>query len=252
MLHISILGAGNLAYHLAKRISQIQGVNLLQIYNRSPFSFHFDSFKQAQIGNLSELLAADIYIICIKDEEIATFSTLLPLKNQFVVHTSGNTPMEVLADTHRKGVLYPVQSFSKEKEIAFSQIPLCLEAQHPSDYALLEDFAKKLSPLVYKMSSQQRKQLHIGAVFANNFANHLWYISEKHCQKHDIDFRILRPLLQETYQKTLQMSFYEAQTGPARRADTITIEKHLSLLDGIDQQIYKILTQSILQAYEKC
>lgn len=249
MLKICILGAGNVAFHLAKMISKDETMQLIQMYNRSDFSHHFKEIKTQKINNLNDLKPADIYFLCVKDDVISSFSNDFPFENRLVVHTSGNTDILQISPKNRRGVLYPVQSFSKDKEMNFTQIPLCLETEFAEDMPILTTFAKKISQKVYFMNSLQRKYLHISAVFLNNFANHLWYLSAEICKKNDIDFEILKPLFLETFEKTQLLSFHEAQTGPAKRNDTATIETHLSLLESFEKDIYKTITNSILNTY---
>lgn len=250
-MRIIVLGGGNLAYHFCQIIQQTQGLQLVQIYNRGELSHHFSRFEIPVTHNLFDLEQADIYLICIKDEAIFELSKKLNFSNRLVVHTSGNTSIEQLSSHNRQGVVYPVQSFSKDKQVDFANIPLCIEATNQQDQDLLLNFAQRLSSKVYLMSSLQRKYLHISAVFLNNFANHMWYLSQKICQENQIDFEILAPLLSETFHKTQSMSLYQAQTGPARRNDTQTIQKHVSLLDKETKEIYEIITNSILKTYVK-
>lgn len=251
MKKITILGAGNVAYHFAKQISENKKLILQQIYNQSEFSSHFDKINTEKINDLSQIKPADLHLICIKDEEISSFSKKLPFENQLVVHTSGNTDMLLLDKKNRRGVLYPVQSFSKDKELDFKELSFCIEAENKADLLLLMDIAKSFSEKIYIMDSAQRKFLHISAVFLNNFSNHIWFISEEICKRNNIPFEILKPLLAETYQKTQDLSFFEAQTGPARRGDTQTIDAHLQLLENNEKEIYKILTNSIRNTYGK-
>lgn len=248
-MKISILGGGNVAFHLAKIISEMQGLELLQIYNRSELSFHFETINTHKINTLQQLIEADIYFICVKDEAISCFSEKIPFENRLVVHTSGNTDMLALSAKNKRGVLYPVQSFTKEKSVDFSQIPLCIEAENQKDAVVLQNFAQKISSKIYSLNSLQRKYLHISAVFLNNFTNHLWFLSEKICQENHIDFEILRPLLQETFTKTQFISFEEAQTGPAKRGDMTTLHNHISLLQETTKEIYITITNSILNTY---
>ncbi|MDO4880993.1 MAG: DUF2520 domain-containing protein [Capnocytophaga sp.] len=251
MKKITILGGGNVAYHFAKKIAELPHFVLSQMYNRRDFSSHFNAIKTEKIHDLAHIKPADLYIICIKDEEISSFSEKLPFENQFVIHTSGNTDMLALNSKNRRGVLYPVQSFSKDKELNFNEIAFCIEAENKTDELFLAEFAQLFSEKIYKMDSQQRKFLHIAAVFLNNFANHIWYLSEEICKKNNIPFDILKPLLSETYTKTQHLSFFEAQTGPARRGDMPTIQKHLDLLENNEKEIYKTLTSSIINTYGK-
>lgn len=251
MIHTAvIIGGGNVAFHLAKNIAAVPSLALLGLYNRSTLSAHFDTIDTFKTTNIAQLPLADIYIIAVKDAAIAEVSHLLPLEGKLVVHTSGNTDMLALDSKNRRGVVYPVQSFSKAHDsLSFAQVPFCIEAEKPTDAVALVSFVKKLSSKVYELNSLQRRYLHVSAVFTNNFVNHLWYLAENICTEQGIPYEILHPLLDETYYKTKNLSFKGAQTGPAMRKDTPTIEQHLSLLSDREKAIYEHITQSIIQTY---
>jgi len=138
-----------------------------------------------------------------------------------------------------------LQTFSKEKEMDFSTVPFCLEAENKEDYLLLEKIAKTIGRKIYSVNSEQRKALHIAAVFVNNFTNHLYTIGNDICEKHQVPFEILQPLIQETSEKIKTLSPKKAQTGPAIRNDKKTIKSHLELLSKEQQEIYKLITQAI-------
>ena len=142
MKKVVLLGGGNVAYHLAKKLSQSTEYQLIQIYNRSPLSPEFDTIPVEKTSLMEALLPADIYILSVKDQAIAPLSSSLPFEGRLVVHTSGSVPMKDLSDRQRRGVCYPLQSFSKEQEIDFSKIPFCLETEEATDFALLEGLAK--------------------------------------------------------------------------------------------------------------
>ena len=249
MKKVVLLGGGNVAYYLAKKLSQSTEYQLIQIYNRSPLSHEFDTIPVEKTSLMEALLPADIYILSVKDQAIAPLSSSLPFEGRLVVHTSGSVPMKDLSDRQRRGVCYPLQSFSKEQEIDFSKIPFCLETEEASDFLLLKGLAKEFSPKCYAIDSLQRQYLHVAAVFLNNFANHMWYLSQQLCSNQQIPFELLQPLLEETCRKGLQHNFFEGQTGPAKRGDRIVIEKHLQLLQGIEKDIYKDISTSILTTY---
>jgi predicted short-subunit dehydrogenase-like oxidoreductase (DUF2520 family) len=192
------------------------------------------------------LADADLYIIAVSDDAISTISEQIPYKNKLVVHTSGGTSLEAIASNNRKGVFYPLQTFSKNKAVNFRTIPICIESQNASDYQLLQNVAQAMSDSVFAINSEQRKALHVAAVFVNNFTNHLYKIGNNICIENNVPFEILKPLIQETAEKIKQLSPNEAQTGPAIRNDIETINAHLSFLSDENQKnIYKILTQSI-------
>jgi predicted short-subunit dehydrogenase-like oxidoreductase (DUF2520 family) len=163
-----------------------------------------------------------------------------------VVHTSGSAPMESLNPNNRKGVFYPLQTFTKGKEVDFTSIPICIESQFNSDYTILKKVADSISDKVFIINSGQRRSLHVSAVFVNNFVNHLYTIGNAICDEHQVPFEILQPLIRETAEKIVTLSPSEAQTGPAKRNDKTTIEAHLNFLsDENHKNIYKLLTQSI-------
>ena len=147
---------------------------------------------------------------------------------------------------------HTLQTFSKNKDLDFKVIPICLESENATDYQLLEKVAKTISAKVFAINSEQRKALHIAAVFVNNFVNHLYKIGSDICNENQVPFEILKPLIQETAEKIMILSPDEAQTGPAKRMDNKTIESHLKFLTDENQKhIYKILTQSIQNNVKK-
>lgn len=195
-------------------------------------------------SDYQSLVEADLYIIAVSDDAIAPISTQLPFENRLVVHTSGSVSIDALDHKNRKGVFYPLQTFSKNKALDFSTIPLCLESE--TDYEFLENVAKSISNEVYKINSEQRKSMHVAAVFVNNFVNHLYQIGNEICEENKVSFEILKPLLLETAQKVLTLTPAAAQTGPAIRNDQKTIASHLAFLTNENHKnTYKLLTQSI-------
>jgi predicted short-subunit dehydrogenase-like oxidoreductase (DUF2520 family) len=198
------------------------------------------------ITDFNDLAKADIYIIAVSDDAISKVSLQLPFENRLVVHTSGSVSLDALDKKNRKGSFYPLQTFSKGKEIDFSKIPICLESENKTDFDVLEKVAQSISNTVFKINSEQRKALHISAVFVNNFVNHLYQMGNEICIENNVPFEILKPLILETANKVMTLSPKEAQTGPAKRNDNKTIEAHLDFLSNENQAtIYKILTQSI-------
>jgi predicted short-subunit dehydrogenase-like oxidoreductase (DUF2520 family) len=160
--------------------------------------------------------------------------------------------MEMLNDKNRKAGFYPLQTFSKNKEINFKEIPICLEAQNETDLQLLKQVAENISDVVLEINSVQRKSLHVSAVFVSNFVNHLYKIGNDICLENNVSFDVLKPLISETANKIMTLSPIDAQTGPAKRKDTTTINSHLSFLTNENQKdIYKILTKSIIDNDKK-
>lgn len=153
---------------------------------------------------------------------------------------------------NRRGVFYPLQTFTKGKRLAYQHIPFCLEAENETDYALLTDLAQSVSDSVYRISEDQRKALHVAAVFVCNFTNHLYQIGNDLCEEHQVPFAILKPLIAETADKIQTLSPMQAQTGPALRGDTETLNRHLaSLTDATQKELYQLLTKSIIDHGKK-
>jgi predicted short-subunit dehydrogenase-like oxidoreductase (DUF2520 family) len=252
MIQVTIIGSGNVARHLIKAFKEKAEIELVQVFSRKPESV-IDLVNSNQIiADYNQLQSVDLLIIAVSDDAIAEVSNQIPFQNQLVVHTSGSVNMDALNAKNRKGVFYPLQTFSKTKAVDFKIIPICLEAQKESDYKTLETVAKSISEVIYHVSSEQRKALHVAAVFVCNFVNHLYQMGNEICTENHLSFDILKPLIQETAHKILTLSPKEAQTGPAKRNDTETINAHLSFLaDENQKEIYKLLTKSIIDHGKK-
>ena len=246
MIKIVLIGSGNVAHHLIEAFAKSKIVEVTQVFSRQKESVSplFDSNKITDDYN--NLAKADLYIIAVSDDAIATVSSQLTFKNRLVVHTSGSVSLDVLDKKNRKGSFYPLQTFSKKKAVDFSQIPICLESENDSDFELLDKVAQSISNTVFKINSEQRKALHVSAVFVNNFVNHLYQMGNEICEANKVPFQILKPLILETANKVMTLSPAAAQTGPAIRNDKQTIASHLDfLLEENQKNIYTILTQSI-------
>ena len=227
MISVLLIGKGNVAKHLYNAFLNAENIAVTQISSR----------------NLDTIPVAAITIIAVSDDAIALVSS--KIKNALVVHTSGACEMNELKNTKKKGVFYMLQTFSKEKEVDFSEVPFCIETADEKDRKLLEKAAKSIGKKVYTINSEQRKAIHIAAVFVNNFTNHLYKMGKDLCEEHRIPFEVLHPLIKETASKIEILSPEKAQTGPAIRNDKKTIKKHLDLLNKAQQKIYKVLTKSI-------
>jgi predicted short-subunit dehydrogenase-like oxidoreductase (DUF2520 family) len=228
MLKTLIIGNGNVASHLMDAFTKADGVEVTQLNSR-------------KIDTISDY---DVIVIAVSDDAIATVSEKLKDNTSLVVHTSGTVAMNLL-QTKRKGVFYPLQTFTKGKSVDFSKIPFCIEATNTIDLQILSTLTKALDVKAYEISTEQRKKLHIAAVFVNNFTNHMYTIGKDICDEHQVPFEILWPLIEETAKKITKISPKEAQTGPAKRNDTETIQSHLENLNLQQQEIYNILTKSI-------
>lgn len=254
---VALIGAGNVAHHLAPALLKA-GVNLCQIYSRSIESARELGIKTgityvADVGAIYP--DCDIYIFCVSDD------ALLPLykevrinKEAVVLHTSGSLPMDIFKSlAGHYGVLYPIQTFTKKRTLDFREIPLCIEASDKETLQMLRQLAGLLSGRVEEISSEQRKVLHLAAVFANNFVNHLYGIAGEILEKEGLDGTLLRPLIFETAHKVMLLAPEAAQTGPARRGDEGIMSIHKTLLKENRKllNLYTLLSDSIKESCAK-
>ena len=190
----------------------------------------------------------DIYIISVKDDAIDSIIEATPSNGALWLHTSGSTPIEVFkGKRERYGVLYPMQSFSKSRIVDMSEVHIFIEGNCDKVTREINDFASSISENVHKATSQERQQLHVAAVFACNFANHMFTLSSEVLSEAGLPFDAMLPLIKTTVEKLDHMTPQESQTGPAARGDIKIIEKHLSTLKGDKREIYKLLSSSIMR-----
>ncbi len=256
-LSLVFIGAGNLATNLAKALYD-KGFPIRQIYSRTEDSARVLSEK-VSCGYTTDIKdvakGADMYIVSVKD---AALPGLLPeltkgKREALWVHTAGSLPAEIwngYAD--RYGVLYPMQTFSKRRAVDFGKIPFFIEANSAEDNNVLEAVARMLSDRVYTITSEQRKCLHLAAVFACNFSNHMYSLIAELLERNNIPFDIMLPLIDETVSKIHEMSPHDAQTGPAVRYDENVMNMHLAMLEGNPemQDIYKLISKSIHEHHQ--
>ena len=253
MTKIVIIGSGNVASHMFIALKDIGDVEIVQCYNRRGLALSTEESAVHQVvSDIKQLAKANLYILAISDDAIAEVSSEIPEGDHLVVHTSGSVSINSINNKHRRGVFYPLQSFSKNKDVDFTKVPFCLEAEHKEDLNIIKKIASSLSPKVYEISSEQRKMLHVAAVFANNFSNYMFTIAKEKCDQNDIPFEILHPLIIETAEKALTLSPEKSQTGPAIRNDLKTIERHLSQISDVEhKKIYKVITEAIQNKHGK-
>jgi predicted short-subunit dehydrogenase-like oxidoreductase (DUF2520 family) len=170
----------------------------------------------------------------------------IPFKHKIIAHTSGSVALSTTKNQHN-AVFYPLQTFSIQRQVNIKEVPICMEASSTEVYQKLEQIAQSISARVFNINSLQRRQLHLSAVFVCNFVNHLYHIGNELCENHKVDPSILQALIQETAQKTKELSPKQAQTGPALRGDTQTLQKHEQMLaeEPKFQHLYKLLSASI-------
>lgn len=251
---IVLIGAGNVAYHLAPALLKA-GRNLCQIYSRSIESAR-ELGKKTGITYTADTFAVypdcDIYIFCVSDDALlSVFKSIRINKEALVLHTSGSVPMDLFKPYREKyGVLYPLQTFTKKRDLDFREIPLCIEGNHILALQQIRNLAQTLSLRVEEINSEDRKTLHLAAVFANNFTNQLYGIAGKLLEQKGLDFGMLRPLIFETAHKVMGLSPETAQTGPARRGDENILAMHRNLLKGQKKwlNVYTLLSDLIREA----
>ncbi|MFT4073564.1 MAG: DUF2520 domain-containing protein [Dysgonamonadaceae bacterium] len=248
-MKVVFIGAGNLATRLAIEMSRKE-FTILQIYSRTESSARMlaELVQATATINLQDLdREADLYIFSLKDLALGDILRQMPPTKGIWVHTAGSIPLSVFENLHRHcGVIYPFQTFSKQREVDFQVIPFFIEADNRETQEALQRICSALSEKVYPMSSEKRKYIHLSGVFACNFVNHLYSISENILKEHDIPFDIVLPLIDETANKIHRMPASQAQTGPAIRYDRNVIDKHLQLLGSEPlKAIYELLSKSI-------
>ena len=251
---IVMIGAGNLATQLGKALHQ-KGKNILQVLSPTSESSNLLARKigSTAIVNPDQLIKdADLYILSVPDDAIPGIIRTINFRDQLVVHTSGSVGMEALKNaTKHHGVFYPLQTFSKTRDVDFSDIPICIEASCEDSYVSLIDLAEEISNDVRRIDSAQRQTIHLSAVFASNFTNYLYGLAEEILNNEDISFDIIQPLIRETAKKIEEKLPKEAQTGPAVRKDMKIIDKHLTLLQGDPDKkgVYELLSKLIVESH---
>ena len=250
MISVVLLGAGNVATHLYKAFIKSKDVSVSQWYNRNLEPIQTYKNEVEVIDDINKLKKADVYIIAVSDDAISNLSSQLPFENRLVVHTSGCVGIYELDKKNERGVFYPLQTFSKNAEVDFKQVPICIEVIKKTNLKTLKSLSEALGSESHKVNTEQRKALHLAAVFVNNFTNQLYRIAHEITESKGVEFNILKPLILETAKKVQDLSPYMAQTGPAKRNDKKTIRKHLKLLENQHHKdIYELLTTSIQKTH---
>ena len=247
---IVFIGAGNLATRLSIEM-KAHGFEVAQVWSRTEASART---LASRIGApyttaVDEIVDdADLYIFAVKDTALADLIAAMPHRRGLWVHTAGSVDLDIFASAGvRHGVFYPLQTFSKARRPDFSEIPIFIEAATEADRGLLYEAAARITSSVIDATSEQRRHLHLAAVFACNFTNHMYAIAARLVEEHNLPFEALRPLIKETAAKIEDLTPLEAQTGPAIRFDEAVISRHLALLDGEPdlQAIYGLVSRSI-------
>ncbi|MGZ5273220.1 MAG: Rossmann-like and DUF2520 domain-containing protein [Kaistella sp.] len=249
-MKIVILGSGNVAFHLAKAFNE-KKIAVSQIFGRNENALREISEKFSIPYSTQELADADLYLIAVKDDAVADISKKIKKENALVAHTSGSLPKEILQGKYRKASFYPLQTFSKSKELNYSEIPFFIEAENNDDLAILKNLVSEISENVMISDYEKRKYIHLTAVFACNFVNHLFARAKEISDAQNIPFNYFLPLIDETVQKIHEIDPKSAQTGPAVRNDERVLKLHEDLITNEEhRKIYKTMNDSIKKMYE--
>lgn len=249
-MRIVLIGAGRLATHLGPALSRA-GHDVMQVYSRTKATAEAlaGQVNAEAVTTLDDVVTtADVYICAVTD---AALPMLLPTlckgrEDALFLHTAGSMPLDVFRDKVRRyGVLYPLQTFSKERQLDFSEIPVFIEADSAETLAVVSSLANSVSRHVMPLSSEARRHLHLSAVFACNFANHCYALAADVLAVHNIPFETLLPLIDETARKVHELPPHEAQTGPAVRYDENVIRRQADMLEGLPKEIYELMSKSI-------
>lgn len=255
-LKIALIGSGGVASSLAPALDALEGVRVVQVMSRTRAHACELASRLARadaITDSSQLVTdADVYILSVSDDSLPRLArTLRPAENAVWLHTSGSVAASALAPlSPHHGVLYPLQTFSKGRQVDMAGVPLFIEGSDAAATETAAALARRISEQVYEADSSTRRLIHIAAVFACNFANHLWATASDILATRGIPFTVLRPLLEETLAKALSGNPADGQTGPARRGDTRVIAAHREMLSGLPAEVYDLLTRSIIQRYD--
>lgn len=249
-MQIVIIGSGNVAYHMAKAF-RLNGISLVQIFGRNEKELSKISEELGIPYSTEHLEDADLYIICVSDNSVEEVSKRITKEDCLVAHTSGSLPKETLNGVYRKASFYPLQTFSKSKELEYKKIPFFIETEKQEDTKTLFELASRISKNVMESTHEKRKYIHLTAVFACNFVNHLFSRAKEVSDSQEIPFDYFLPLIDETVQKIHEIEPKMAQTGPAVRNDLRVLQLHEQLLqDEESLNIYKTMNHSIQKMYE--
>ncbi len=255
IINIALAGSGNIAWHLANGL-KLQGYRITRIWSRtfsnaSELAADCNAIACKEIADLGE--GADMIIIAVADTAIADVASGIGEFDGIVVHTAGSVAMDVL-NGHCKnyGVLYPLQTFSKGTEVDLSKVPFFIEASSTEVFQSIRKVAESLSTKIYETDSRQRMLMHVAAVIASNYTNLMYSIGNEVIQSSGLPKEVLYPLIMETAIKATTGDPAEMQTGPARRHDTITIQKHIETLASLPEyaELYQLLARLISNKYK--
>lgn len=247
---IVVLGSGNVATHLSKAFFA-KGLQVSQIYSRTLVNAQAlaDEVNAEAVDDMKKLNStADLYLVCLSDSVMVDVLNELDFKPKLIAHTAGSISIDVLKQFKHHGVLYPLQSFSKQRDVDMKEVPFCIEANSTEVKKVLWELAELISDNVRQLTSKQRKQCHVAGVLVNNFVNHLYGLGADVLAAEGISFDILQPIILETAKKVQELHPDKAQTGPAIRRNTEVIDEHVEMMKayGLDN-LYRALSNSIMK-----
>ncbi len=248
-MKIVFLGSGNVATHLAQALAAL-GHEILQVYSRTLGNARILTEKvgATPTDRLEELNhEADLYIFSLKDDALAEVINAIPHTRGIWAHTAGSVSIDLFASRAKKyGVLYPLQTFSRDRVVHFKQVPFFIEGSDEETTRVIEDLARSLSENVHRIDSEKRAVIHLSAVFACNFTNHMYALAEEIIGEQNIPFEVLKPLILETAHKVMEMTPRDAQTGPAVRYDEKVMQAHMERINSPStRELYTLLSKSI-------
>jgi NADP oxidoreductase coenzyme F420-dependent./Domain of unknown function (DUF2520). len=252
---ITLFGAGNLAINLAKALTS-KGYKIIQVFSRTKESAEWlaNKLDAVAITNPADFdHSTEVVIFALNDNALEPILQQIEFSGQLALHTSGSMPLDIFkGKAEHYGVLYPLQTFSKSRSIKFHEIPIFIEAGTSKDLANLKMLAESISARVHIADSLQRRQLHLSAIFANNFVNHFYTLAGEMIKKSGFSFDILKPIILETALKAIETDNpATVQTGPAVRMNKEIIEKHIEMLAYKPdlQNLYTFATNSISELH---
>jgi len=255
-MKIAIVGTGNVAYHLSKALDSSGCHRVVAVSSRSvkKATVLCEQLYRAVPMNHTDFreFEPDIIFLAIKDDFIAEYSSKILAHNDcLLVHLSGNYSYEIMQTQLVRAVFYPLYSFTKDYEVVWNHVSFFIESETPNAYTKLFNIANTLKSSCYPVSSHQKKALHVAAVFAQNFTNHLLKIAYDICEVESLPFKALQPLVEHGIRKAFDINPEASQTGPAIRNDQYTVISHLNFLQDNPElyAIYQMLSNHITQTY---
>jgi len=255
---VAFIGSGNLAWHLAAALDNSEYA-VREVFSRNPAHAEqlVERLYEAEVKATLDFSTSvcGIFILAVSDDALQDVVREIVLPEDCVLlHTSGSQPLEVLrfAATPKIGVLYPLQTFTRNVPVDLSEVPLFIESANPDTAEVVTAMARALSDNVVKITSPERLALHVAAVFASNFTNHMLFIAQEIMKENSLSYDWLKPLIATMISKSLQVGPENAQTGPARRGDFETLDRHMQLLqdDEATAELYRVVSQDIVDRYQ--